>query len=47
MIEGGWTFVWAAYAVTGAALIVLAGVSAVRAVRWSKRARALDKERKP
>ncbi|MBX9745719.1 MAG: heme exporter protein CcmD [Hyphomonadaceae bacterium] len=42
MIEGGWNYVWPAYAVTGAALLVLTIVVLVRAAHWAKRAKALD-----
>lgn len=46
MIAGGWSFVWAAYAVTAAALITLIVVIVLRAAYWSRKARALEKERK-
>lgn len=46
MIEGGWSFVWAAYAVAVAALAVLAGVVIAGLLRWSSRARELDKSKR-
>ncbi len=42
MIEGGWAFVVAAYAVTISALIVLAAVVMLRARRWAKQAKELE-----
>ncbi len=45
MIEGGWGYVYAAYAVTLGALIVLAMAVGLRLAHWSRRARALDRER--
>lgn len=44
MIEGGWDYVWPAYAITFAALAVLAVVVAVRAMHWGKRAKSLDQD---
>jgi heme exporter protein CcmD len=46
MIEGGWDYVWPAYAVTLTALAVLAIVVATRAAHWRRRARALEAERR-
>ncbi len=46
MIEGGWSFVWGAYAVTIGALTALVAIIALRAAHWSKQARDLG-ERKP
>lgn len=43
MIEGGWSFVWAAYAVAGVALVALSGAVALRLRHWAKRARELDR----
>lgn len=43
MIDGGWNFIWAAYAITLAALLVLVGVVLWRAGLWAQRARELDK----
>lgn len=43
MIESGWPFVWAAYAVSLGALAVLAIVVVVRALHWARAARELDK----
>ncbi len=43
MIEGGWTFVWAAYAIALGSLGVLTLVVLTRLQSWSRRARELDK----
>lgn len=43
MISGGWAYVWPAYALTLGALFVLAAIVIVRARRWAKAARELDK----
>ncbi len=43
MIEGGWNFVWPAYAVTLGALGVLALFIVMQLRVWSKRAKDLDK----
>jgi heme exporter protein CcmD len=42
MIEGGWDYVWPAYAITIGALGVLVVVVAARYAHWTKRARALE-----
>lgn len=42
MIEGGWDYVWPAYAATVGALLALTIVVALRAAHWRKRARALE-----
>jgi len=42
MVEGGWSFIWAAYAVSIGALAVLAIVVAVRLAHWARAARKLD-----
>jgi len=42
MIEGGWSYVWPAYAVAVGALTILTVVVAVRYAHWAKRARALE-----
>lgn len=42
MIAGGWSYVWAAYAVTAGGLAALALIIVVRARRWAQRARELD-----
>jgi len=42
MIEGGWAYVWAAYALTSGGMLALVVVVASRARYWAKRARALD-----
>ncbi len=49
MIEGGWSFVWSAYAVAGAGLGVLTCVAVARFLHWRKQARALEakKDRAP
>ena len=43
MISGGWAFVWPAYGVSLAALVVLVAIVALRARRWGKAARELDR----
>lgn len=43
MIEGGWDFIWGAYAITLGGLGVLAIVVVARLRAWSRRARELDK----
>jgi heme exporter protein D len=43
MIEGGWAFVNAAYAVTVIALAAAALTVFAHARRWAKRARELDR----
>jgi hypothetical protein len=45
MIEGGWPFVWTAYAGTLGALILLAAIVWLRLAHWAKEARALDAKR--
>jgi heme exporter protein D len=45
MIEGGWAYIWSAYALTLIALGVLAVFITWRLAYWSKRAR--DLERRP
>ena len=42
MIEGGWAYIWAAYAVTLVALGALAGVVIWRLRFWAARARELS-----
>jgi hypothetical protein len=44
MIEGGWDFVVAAYAIALGSLGVLAVVVVARLQTWSRRARELDKQ---
>lgn len=39
MIEGGWAFIWSAYALACAALIVLTLIVMLRLAHWAKRAR--------
>lgn len=43
MISGGWVYVWPAYGVTIGALTVLAAIVALRARRWARAARDLDR----
>lgn len=43
MIEGGWPYVIAAYAVTSLGLGALALTIILRARRWSRQARELEK----
>ncbi len=47
MIQGGWDYVWPAYAITVAALLALTIVVALRAAHWAKRARALEDKQDP
>jgi heme exporter protein CcmD len=42
MIEGGWNYVWPAYAIALGALAVLAFVVLQRLRTWARRARELD-----
>ena len=43
MIEGGWNFVWAAYAIALGGLGVLTVVVLARLRAWAERARELDR----
>lgn len=43
MISGGWAYVWPAYGVSIAALVVLVVIVTLRARRWAKAARDLDR----
>lgn len=43
MIEGGWEYIWASYAVTVVGLGAAALVAALRLRHWAKRARELGK----
>ncbi|MEZ5971968.1 MAG: hypothetical protein R3C31_09200 [Hyphomonadaceae bacterium] len=43
MIEGGWAYVWPAYAVALGGLALLATVVLLRLGSWERRARDLDK----
>lgn len=45
MIEGGWPYVWASYALTVTVVGALALTVTFRLRHWSKRARALDAAR--
>lgn len=42
MIEGGWSFIYAAYAITALGLGGLALTTFLRARAWARRARDLD-----
>jgi heme exporter protein D len=46
MIEGGWPYIWGAYAATLLGIGVLALVIAARLRFWAKRARALDQDKR-
>ncbi|HRP11226.1 MAG TPA: heme exporter protein CcmD [Terricaulis sp.] len=43
MIEGGWPFVWAAYAIAGVAFAALIGAVLLRARHWAREAAKLDR----
>ncbi len=43
MIEGGWAYIWSAYALALSALAIVTIVVIVRLAHWSKRARALER----
>jgi hypothetical protein len=43
MIEGGWDFIWPAYAVAVGGLAALTVVVVARLRAWERRARDLDK----
>lgn len=43
MIEGGWTYIWASYAVTVVGLGAAALVAALRLRHWAARAREIAK----
>lgn len=45
MIEGGWSFVWPAYAVALGGLGVLTVLVVARLRTWERRARELDKSK--
>ena len=45
MIEGGWEFVSAAYAVAIGAIGVMTAIVVVRLNAWARRARELDKNK--
>jgi len=42
MIDGGWAYVWGAYGVALAALVLLTIAVVARLAHWSKRARELE-----
>jgi hypothetical protein len=44
MIEGGWPFVWASYALMGVSFVALIGVAQARARHWAREARKLEKK---
>lgn len=39
MIEGGWSYIWSAYALAIGALVVLTLIVTLRLAHWAKRAR--------
>jgi hypothetical protein len=43
MIEGGWAYIWPAYAIALGAIGALTVIVLLRLHVWSRRARALDK----
>jgi heme exporter protein D len=43
MIDGGWGYIWSAYALALGTLLVLAIVVLARLAHWSKRAKELEK----
>lgn len=43
MIDGGWGYIWGAFGVALAALIVLTLAVVLRLAHWSKRARGLER----
>ena len=45
MIEGGWDYVWPAYAISIVALVAVTLAIALHAVHWAKRAKALEKDK--
>lgn len=45
MIEGGWEYVVPAYAIALSALAALVIVVALNAMRWAKRAKALEQDK--
>ncbi len=47
MIEGGWTYVWAAYTVALVALAAAAIVVVLRLMHWAARVRELEKGDRP
>ena len=44
MIEGGWPFVWAAYAIAGGAFAALIAIVLLRARHWAREARKLERK---
>lgn len=44
MVDGGWPYIWASYAVTFGALIVLVGVVVLRLRHWAARAKQLERD---
>jgi heme exporter protein D len=45
MIEGGWAYIWPAYAIALGAIAVLTLVVVIRLQTWSRRARELDQRK--
>ena len=43
MIEGGWPYVWACYALMGVSFAVLVCVVLLRAHHWARAARKLER----
>jgi heme exporter protein CcmD len=44
MVDGGWPFVWAAYALMASAFAVLVCVVLLRARHWAHEARKLERK---
>jgi heme exporter protein D len=44
MIEGGWAYIWGAYGLALAALVVLTLAVVLRLAHWSTRARGLERK---
>lgn len=44
MIEGGWTFVWACYALMGVSFAALIAVVLLRARHWAREAAKLERK---
>lgn len=43
MIEGGWPFVWASYAVASTAFVALTVYVVMRLMHWSAKAKQIEK----
>jgi heme exporter protein CcmD len=46
MVEGGWAFVWAAYALTIGSMVALSIVVALRSRHWARQSRKLEETTK-